>query len=68
MQAAGAGDLACGAAPYTENDGWTIIDDSSVGNYTRKNGLQHVTKTTGCRTDGNGAAKNVGKINVDPNR
>ena len=68
MQAAGAGDLACGAAPYTENEGWTIIDDSSVGNYTRKNGLQHVRKTTGCSTNGNSAAKKVGKINVDPNR
>lgn len=57
------GDFACGYTPYGPDSDWVVIDDSSIGSYSRK-GYQTITKTTGCNTTGNSSAVKVGKIDM----
>ena len=57
------GDFACGYTPYGPDNDWVVIDDSSIGSYSRK-GYQTITKTTGCNTTGNSSAVKVGKIDM----
>ena len=57
------GDFACGYAPYGPDNDWVVIDDSSIGSYSRK-GYQKITTTTGCNTTGNSSAVKVDKIDI----
>ena len=57
------GDFACGYTPYGPDNDWVVIDDSSIGSYSRK-GYQKITTTTGCNTTGNSSAVKVDKIDI----